>query len=66
MSMVDQSEVTWSGFGTGYQIIGSDGNFEIVPVPEPSAVFGALALLGLAGYRERRRAAALRQASRQV
>jgi hypothetical protein len=59
MSMVDQSEVTWSGFGSGYQIIGSDGSFEIVPVPEPSVAFAAVGLLGLAACRERKRLAAL-------
>jgi len=59
MSMVDQSEVTWSGFGSGYQIIGSDGSFEIVPVPEPSVAFAAVGLLGLAACGERKRLAAL-------
>ena len=58
-SMVDQSEVTWSGFGSGYQIIGSDGSFEIVPVPEPAPIVGGIALLGLAACRERKRLAAL-------
>ena len=51
------------GFG---QVVNFGSGFEIVPVPEPSAIFGALALFGLAGYRERRRSAALRRASRQV
>ncbi|RYD74800.1 MAG: PEP-CTERM sorting domain-containing protein, partial [Verrucomicrobiaceae bacterium] len=32
---------------------------ELVPVPEPSTVFGGLTLLGLIGFRERRRLAAL-------
>ena len=43
--------------GTGSQIIfGSPTTaFEIVPVPEPTTILGALALLGLVGYRERRR-----------
>ena len=36
----------------GAQILGSG---EIVPVPEPSALFGAAGLLGLVGWRERRR-----------
>ena len=35
------------------------GNQELVPVPEPTTIFGALALLGLVGYRERRRLGAL-------
>lgn len=41
--------------GTGHEI-SFDGNFEIVPVPEPSstALIGAAGLLGLVGYRERR------------
>ena len=36
----------------GAQLLGSR---EIVPVPEPSALFGAAGLLGLVGWRERRR-----------
>lgn len=40
--------------GTALEV--TDGPyFEIVPVPEPSTVFGALGLAGLVGYRERRR-----------
>ena len=35
------------------------GNQELVPVPEPTTIFGALALVGLVGYRERRRLGAL-------
>jgi hypothetical protein len=33
------------------------GGFELVPIPEPTTIFGALGLLGLVGYRERRRVA---------
>ena len=40
--------------GTGKQI-SFGGTPEIVPVPEPATIFGALALVGLAGWRERRR-----------
>jgi MYXO-CTERM domain-containing protein len=41
--------------GLGGDLITSGGGFELVPVPEASTAFGALALLGLVGYRERRR-----------
>jgi autotransporter-associated beta strand protein len=44
---------TMAGFlGTG-QFVGAVG--EVVPVPEPSSVMMTLGLLGLAGWRERRR-----------
>jgi len=46
----------FSGPGSGF--LGSAlilSNGELVPVPEPSAVFTLLGLLGLIGYRERRR-----------
>lgn len=33
------------------------GQFDVVPVPEPATIFGALGLLGLVGFRERRRVA---------
>ncbi len=41
--------------GLGGDLITSGGGFELVPVPEASTAVGALALLGLVGYRERRR-----------
>ena len=43
--------------GTGEQISFGTPTYEIVPVPEPSsmALLGAMGLLGLVGYRERRR-----------
>ena len=44
------------GLGSGMQIA-FNGYFEIVPVPEPATVFGAVFLLGLAGWHERRRPA---------
>jgi fibronectin-binding autotransporter adhesin len=46
----------YSGNGSGFlgtATILSDG--ELVPIPEPGAVFTTLGLLGLVGYRERRR-----------
>ncbi len=48
-----------SPFATGAHQISFSGYTELVPVPEPTTVFGALALLGLAGWRERRRIAGL-------
>ena len=47
-------------FGSGYEIA------PVSSVPEPTTVFGALALLGLVGYRERRRLAGLAAAWRNV
>ncbi len=42
--------------GTGQQIaFGVPFPDELVPVPEPTTIFGALALLGLVGFRERLR-----------
>jgi autotransporter-associated beta strand protein len=40
------------GFGAGFV----SGGTELVPVPEPSGIFVGLAMLGIAGWRERRRA----------
>ncbi len=55
----DTSNVTFTGFGTGYNIVDkfvSDGYYEVIPVPEPTA----LAVLALGGLgllaRSRRRA----------
>ena len=49
----------FSGAGSGVlgdgRQISFGGNQELVPVPEPTTIFGALALVGLVGYRERRR-----------
>ena len=46
-------------FGTGRVTteieMGTTGYYEVGAVPEPTTLFGALALVGLAGYRERRR-----------
>ena len=42
--------------GNGNQInFNNNPTFEVVPVPEPTTIFGALALLGLVGVRELRR-----------
>ena len=43
---------------TKSEIALADGSFEVVglaPIPEPTTIFGAIALVGLIGYRERRR-----------
>lgn len=49
----------FSGSGTGFLGDGGQisfgGNQEIVPAPEPGAIFGVLSMLGMIGYRERRR-----------
>jgi len=50
----------YSGAGTGYLGTGAEITFNgyteiVAAVPEPTTVFGALALAGLLGYRERRR-----------
>jgi len=42
--------------GTG-QEISFGGTQELVPIPEPTTVLGGLLLVGLIGYRERRRLA---------
>jgi autotransporter-associated beta strand protein len=41
--------------GTGKEILFNGNPAEIVPVPEPATVVGALLLAGFVGYRERRR-----------
>jgi MYXO-CTERM domain-containing protein len=54
---VASASISFDGV-SGYQAIQFDANhFEIVAIPEPSstALLGAAALLGLVGYRERRR-----------
>lgn len=60
-NVYSQADVSFGGFGTGYRAISFNSNtqFEIVAIPEPATIFGALALLGLVGYRERRRLAVL-------
>ena len=53
----NQTDVSFTGFDPGYAVIDFVGSYEIVPVPEPSstAMLGAAALLGLTGFRKRRR-----------
>ncbi len=43
------------GHGHDVAFGGAGGGFEIVPIPEPSTIYSGLLILGLAGYRERRR-----------
>ena len=45
-----------SPFAPGATLIPFNGYSELVPVPEPAAIFTTIGLLGLVGYRERRRA----------
>jgi fibronectin-binding autotransporter adhesin len=53
-TLVDQSEVFFTGFGSGYNIVGSDNNFEMVAIPEPSTILMLLGGMGmLIGYRRR-------------
>lgn len=52
ISFYDDSNVF---LGTGQQISFGSPAFQVYPVPEPTTIFGALALVGLVGYRERRR-----------
>ena len=49
--------ISFTGFGSGATQIAFGSMYEIVPVPEPSstALLGAAGLLGLVGFRERRR-----------
>ena len=51
------------GFGSAFVPNGFGGG-EIVPVPEPSSVATVMGLLGLIGWRERRKVAHARQAAR--
>jgi autotransporter-associated beta strand protein len=48
-----------SPFAPGATLIPFNGYSELVPIPEPATIFGAIALLGLAACRERKRLAAL-------
>jgi hypothetical protein len=54
------AQISFTGHGTGavaYSVGG--GLYEIVPVPEPTTVLGALGLLAFLAYRERRRVSRL-------
>ena len=54
-SLFNQADVSFSGFPAGYNAVQFSGFYEIVPVPEPSSVATVLGLLGLIGWRERRK-----------
>jgi fibronectin-binding autotransporter adhesin len=59
-SLFDQNEVSFNGvFGYTAVQFGTNSYYEITAVPEPATVLGALALVGLIGFRERRRVSAL-------
>lgn len=49
-----QPEVSFDGI-TGYAAVQFGDRFEINAVPKPATVFGALGLITLVGWRERRR-----------
>lgn len=51
---------------SGYTLSYGTSQLELVPVPEPSAVAVAMGLLGLVGWRERRKGVAARRVSRVV
>jgi autotransporter-associated beta strand protein len=53
-SSFDQSDISFNGV-TGYNVVPFDGFYEITAVPEPATIFGGMALLGLVGFRERKR-----------
>lgn len=52
--LFNQNEVSFNGT-PGYAAIGFTGGYEIVPIPEPSIWMMGTFLLGLVGFRERRR-----------
>jgi autotransporter-associated beta strand protein len=65
LSAFNQSSILFGGFGSGYTALQFDTNyFEVVPVPEPSGLAVAASLLGLIGWRERRRAQQHRRSAR--
>jgi len=49
-----QANISFNGV-SGFNAIQFGGYYEVVPVPEPTTVFGAFGLLGFIGWRERRR-----------
>ena len=56
LSQTFLDNIAFSGFGQGAtQIALGGGAFEIVPIPEPSTLIGALGLFGMIGFRESRR-----------
>lgn len=54
-SNADLANFTFSGFAVGATEIAYGGEFELVPVPEPTTVLGGLLLVGAAGWSQRRR-----------
>ncbi len=67
LSGFSQSSVVFNGFSSGYTALQFDStHFEIVPVPEPSSVFAAMGLVGLIGWRERRKARQAREVERRT
>ena len=67
LSAFSQSSVAFNGFSSGYTAIQFDSShFEIVPVPEPSSVAVAMGLLGIIGWRERRKTLQAREMERRV
>lgn len=53
-NVFSQSEVTFAGYGTGYVIIPGTGNYEVIPVPEPTTL-GLVALGGIGLLARKRR-----------
>ena len=54
------AQISFTGHGTGAVAFNVGGGlYEIVPVPEPTTVLGALGLLAFLAYRERRRVSRL-------
>ena len=56
------SHISFQGFLPGAIAFDRGGGlYEIVPIPEPTTILGALVLVGLVGFRERRRLARTRR-----
>lgn len=53
-SAFSQNDISFNG-SSGYSAVSFGTYYEITPVPEPSTIFGALGLVGLLGFRERKR-----------
>ncbi len=52
-NVFSQGDVSFNGFGSGFTAIPfGTSSYEIVPVPEPSAIGIVVGLIGLIGYRE--------------
>ncbi len=50
------NHISFAGYGTGAIAFDRGGGlYEVAPVPEPATVFGALGVIGLVAFRERRR-----------